>query len=178
MALTATVGSASADSYADEDYARAYFVKTPFNATWQALGSDLQEYWLRSAMLPIEEQDYMGRRTNNSDVLQALQFPRIASYNRAGLSNAADTWEDKQGRVWATDAIPTPVKDAQCEQALAMSQNGEYLSDRYKSKEISDGETTLTLNTGRDLGALCPKAKLLLRPFLAIESGNGRVERN
>lgn len=178
MALTVTVGSASADSYASESEARTYFAKTPFNAKWQALGPDLQEFWLRSAMLPIEAQQYMGRRANNSNVLQSLQFPRIASFNRAGLSNAADTWQDKQGRVWATNVIPAPVKDAQCEQALAMAENGEYLSNRYKNKEISDGETTLTLNTGRDLGTLCPKARLLLQPFLAVESSNGRVERN
>lgn len=180
MALIVTAGSATAESYADEAYARTHFAKTPRNAQWQALGADLQTYWLRQAMLCIDAQSYIGSRSNPLDgVKQALEFPRKATFQR-GSNNftGSGTWQDKKGREWTDTDIPDDLKIAQCEQALAMAENDQFLNDKYKTRRITAGQAELEINTGRDLGTLCTIARLHLKPFLTHSKGSSRVERN
>lgn len=180
MALNVTAGSATAESYADETYARTHFGKTPRNARWQALGADGQTYWLRQAMLCIDAQSFLGSRSNPTDgVKQALEFPRKATHLRgSNRVTGSATWQDRKGRDWTDTDIPEDVKIAQCEQALAMAENDQFLNDKFKTRRITAGQAELEINTGRDLGTLCTIARLYLKPFLTHSKASGRVERN
>lgn len=180
MALIITPGAADAESYADEDYARAYFTTTPRNARWIALGAPSQAIWLRQAMLCIDSQEYIGHRSNPTEgVTQALEFPRKASHllNRSDYTGGT-TWEDRRGRKWTDTEVPADIKKAQCEMALALAENDQYFSNRHKSRTISAGDAQIEIAVGKDLGTLCPLAYHLLKPFLARTKGSGRVERN
>lgn len=180
MALIVTAGAANAESYADETFARTHFAKTPRNDRWLALGADAQTYWLRQAMLCIDAQSFLGSRSNPTDgVKQALEFPRKATHLRGSSRvTGSATWQDKKGREWTDTDIPNDLKIAQCEQALAMAENDQYLNNRYKSRRITAGQAELEINTGQDLGTLCPIARLYLKPFLTHSKASSRVERN
>lgn len=180
MALIVTPGSADAESYADEDYARAHFVKTPRNAKWLALGAMAQTAWLREAILCIDAQDYLGSRSNPIEgEEQALEFPRKATH-LSGSNNftGGSSWEDRRGREYEDDEIPEDVKKAHCEMALALAENDQYLNNRHKARRINAGNAEIDIAVGKDLGTLCPLAYFLLKPFLARTKGSGRVERN
>lgn len=173
MALTVTIGSASADSYGTQEEAVAYFASTGRTDRWAVIvNAARDESLLRLAMLIIEAQDYLGERVNTSGVMQALEFPRkVTNYRgRDPLLLGGTTWTDKRGREWTSLVIPTPIKHAQFEQALAMGENEQWFNDRYAAQEVSAGNTTVKVRVGSDLG-LCLAAKLLVRPFLASSQG-------
>ncbi len=178
MALTVTIGSATADSYNSEDEAVAYFLATGRNDRWTAIvNAGRSESALRLGMLLIEAEDYMGERANTSNVMQSLEFPRKATNYRGrdATLQGGTTWTDKRGREWTSLVIPTPIKHAHLEQSLAMAENNQWLNDRYSGQEVSAGSTTVKVRVGSDL-KLCLAAKVLVRPFLA--SAQGGVIRN
>lgn len=173
MALTVTIGSTTADSYGTQEEATAYFTSTGRADRWTAIvNAARDESSLRLAMLLIEAQDYIGERANASGVMQSLEFPRsVTNYRgRDATTLGGTTWTDKRGREWTSLVIPTPIKHAQFEQALAMAENDQWLNDRYSKQEVSAGNTTVKVRVGSDL-ALCLAAKLLVRPFLAATHG-------
>ena len=177
MPVTTTVASATADSYADVAYADAYFLKTLRLAEWNVIkniDSNAQDQALFDAMLGIEAQDYVGERATDG---QALQWPRIGQSRRRRVSAGTTTLGlyDLRGRAWNSDAIPSPVKDAQCEQALALATNPHWLNDRYKSKTVSVGDTVLEVAMPADLGKLCRAAMLKLDGLLLSGGGVQRL---
>lgn len=186
MALDTTIGGTASDSYADANFATTYFTSIGKLADWQtyATSSTIAEQLLRRAMQAIENQDYLGGRANSdaeNGNYQALEFPRRASFH-VGRNVATDgaSWTDKRGRIWADDEIPTPIKQAQCEQALSFGQVGNVLAnDQYKRITTRAGSTTLERKTAEDYGPnwISPDAKMLLSPFLARGKGNGRTAR-
>lgn len=178
MALTTTIGSASADSYGTTEGAIAYFASTGRAARWAVVvDAGRDEHVLRFAMSYLEAMDYLGERANTDGVKQALEFPRVVTVyrGREATTLGGTTWTDKRGREWTSSVIPTPITQAQYEQALAMAENEQWFNDRYSSQEITAGGATVKVRVGSDL-ALCLAAKLLVRPFLA--SSYGGVIRN
>lgn len=179
MALNATDGNASAEVYADEAYALAYFATHLLKDRWQAVvdkGKDAAA--LLAAMPILEDQEYMGLRSTTT---QALEFPRTAPYiNRtaeAATSIVEDSWTDKRGRVWLSDETPKPVKQAHCELALIVGENEDWFEHRYKEKAIKTGETKITARVGRELVGLPNAVFRLLRPFLLNDRESGRTIR-
>lgn len=163
MALVVTVGGASSTSYADADFAGQYFASTGRQAEWELVANDADK-WLFDAMAFMERPGYVGMRAATT---QALEFPRKYGVRQdENDSVTAETLTDLLGRTWAVTAIPTPVKQAQCEQAFALSQNKAYTENRYTRQTVSAGGTELSVATVKDLD-LCPQAARLLAPFLS-----------
>lgn len=181
MALDTTVGGANADSYASEVEALAYFTETNRQATWTALiNASSAEALLRDAMLFIEAQTFIGARANLNDVMQALEFPRRSTH-AIGITRPTtdgELWTDRKGRQWENDVIPQPVKDTQCEQALAMAQSGVFtVATPYKRRIIRSSKGEIEYGASAEAGTLCRRAQLLLQPFLTMSGGVGRSMR-
>lgn len=171
MALVTTAGASNANSYADTTFADAYFLATGRATEWAAVAQP--EGQLLQVMRSLENQKFIGSRAT---VEQALEFPRIGVYQRQpGTIATAPTvgsWTDKSGRVWANDVVPDPIKQAQCEDALAKGSSGTvWTSDLYKRQIIQNKDGLIELNTKADLGSTSSAALDLLAPFL---SGGGR----
>lgn len=102
MALVTTVGGASSDSYVSLADADTYFASGSHlqSAVWLALDDTAQETALRTAARDLDRLRYFGHKASTT---QSLEWPRVYR----GL--------------WFADAIPTAIKQAQMEQALARS---------------------------------------------------------
>lgn len=168
MALVTTAGSASANSYGDSDGASAYFLATGRQAEWDAAVAGMAESWLLRAMPFVEAQDYIGVRATTE---QALAFPRVGSNQQrnivqvSGLSQTYGLY-DLRDRFFASNAIPTPVINAQYEQAFALAKNANWSDDRYESQTIAAGDTSIEVRNSRQLGKLCKLAMLQLDGLL------------
>ncbi len=177
MAVTTTIAGASSDSYADVAYADAYFLKTGRVSQWDTIkdvSGNAQDQALFDAMLGIEAQDYIGERATDG---QALQWPRIGNRRRRRVEAGTTSLGlyDLRGRSWNSNEIPSPIKNAQCEQALALGMNTSWLDDRYVRQEVTAGSTTLQVATAKDLGKLCSAARLLLDGLILTGGGVRRL---
>lgn len=171
MALDTTVGGAAAVSYADVAYANAYFARTGRKDAWDGLGgAPAKEALLLEAMLPMDNLEFLGTRAANT---QALEWPRDLVYVRGQyhyMPTVTTGWQDRRGRAWTKDAIPDPVKQAQCEYALALGLNPGILDNAQDEvTSIRTGRTTVNMRMPNQQ-AVFYRAKQLLRPFLAVDS--------
>lgn len=166
MALVTTVGAANAVSYADENYAETYFsIRPEAQSRWKAvIGDTGGEELLLQAMLILESRTYIGAKADDD---QSLEFPRYGGpILRCSDYVLTDELRDFRGRVWPITAIPEPLKQAQCELALALGENKERLDDKYLAKTVKGGSTTTRVAVGRDLPRLTPVVAMLLKPFI------------
>jgi len=180
MALVTTAGSASANSYGDEAGASAYFLATGRQQEWDTAVAGMAESWLLRAMPFLEAQDYIGMRITTE---QALQFPRVGStqgQRRMQISGLSSTYGfyDLRNRFYASNAIPTPVINAQYEQALALAQNRNWSDDRYESQTVAAGDTSIEVRNSRQLGKLCKLAMLQLDGLLLTGGSVRRLMRS
>lgn len=100
MAIDATAGGASSNSYVSLEEADDYFEVHPQAAAWAALTEIEKETGLRRAAFQIDQLRFHGRRRLST---QALQWPR-----------------DYKG-LWPL--IPPAIRNAACEQAVAIARN-------------------------------------------------------
>jgi len=108
MALDATPGSASANSYVTLTEAEAYFADRLRVDAWTSASAADKEKALLTACRHLERHRYWdGGGPAFTDPHQRLAFPRKRDTNAAG-----------------DYIIPQPVKDAQCEEALALLGRG------------------------------------------------------
>ena len=122
----------------------------------------------------IEMQEFLGIRVSDD---QVLEFPRYGGAVK-GWPSASSGWpwhgqwrptdklRDLRSRIWPTDAIPEPVIQAQCEQALAIALNRRWFDDRYKSEKIAMATAEIEVANAKELGTLSRAAWLKLQPFL------------
>lgn len=125
--LTATVGSASANTYATVTEARTYFASRLGGEQWPTGDEDQEGRALLTAMRILEGLRFKGRRV---DTVQALCWPREANNPQERGRTLAGEWPEiagagqglytADGRFFDSDEIPQPIKDAQCEIAYAM----------------------------------------------------------
>ena len=162
--LDTTVGGATANSYADVTFATAYLANKRDTTSWPAGATD-QEELLLEAMGPVESKEYWGIIANAT---QALQFPR---------EDVGDTegFYDSRGRRWLATAIPTPIKEAQVEIALAIAQG--RLTVTATAARVVEYETTglrakLAAEGGSD-SDLPGNIEALLAPFVVKAASVG-----
>jgi hypothetical protein len=177
MALVTDIGSATANSYADTTFATAFFTSIGLLSDWTTYNGGDDEEMLLRAMAVIESKDYMGSRANNDGIKQALEFPRCVTHylgvDPTRLSGT--TWTDKRGKEWTDSEIPTPIKQAQCWQAMVIAVD-EYrlVNEPDDVSSIRTGRVTVTLKeSGLTQKANRAKREVdtLLRKFLASENG-------
>ena len=138
--MSITVGE---NSYIDIDGADEYFAGRLHAKSWTGADTETKEKALKQATRQIDRQRLKGNKTNPS---QPLAFPRYP-----------DT------------EIPEAVKEACCEEALALLERGN--SQRWKLQQegvqsFSLGNMSETYAPGAGKGLLSQEAKELLRPWL------------
>ena len=131
------------ESYCTIEEANAYFSGRLHAESWGQADDETKEKALRQATKTIDRQPLRGRKTETG---QALAFPRYP-----------DT------------EVPEVVKEACCEEALAMLERGNSQRRKLQQEGVQSfslGNMSETYAAGAGKGLLSQEAKELLRPWL------------
>jgi len=131
------------NSYIDIAGANEYFAGRLHAEVWEQADESTKEKALRQATRAIDRQPLRGRKTETG---QALAFPRYP-----------DT------------EIPEVVKEACCEEALALLERGNSQRRKLQQEGVQSfslGNMSETYAAGAGKGLLSQEAKELLRPWL------------
>ena len=129
LALVATPGSASANTYAlVADVTTLAETMLPVPTAWGQQGPDLQARACATATRLLDRLPWVGERVTTT---QALAWPRYGAYSPDGL-------------LLASDAIPQPVQHATARLALWLVEQDED----PESRGDLDGLTALSLGSG------------------------------
>ena len=130
-------------SYCTIEYADEYFKNRLHAESWSGADSETKEKALKQATKTIDRQPLRGRKTNPE---QELAFPRHP-----------DT------------EIPAAVKEACCEEALALLERGNSQRRKLQQEGVQSfslGNMSESYAAGAGKGLLSQEAKELLRPWL------------
>jgi hypothetical protein len=131
------------NSYIDIDGADEYFAGRLHAESWSGADSETKEKALRQATKEIDRMPLKGRKATDT---QELAFPRYP-----------DT------------EIPEAVKEACCEEALALLERGNSQRHKLQQEGVQSftlGNMSETYITGAGKGLLSQEAKELLKPWL------------
>ena len=131
------------NSYIDVAGANEYFGRRLHAEVWEQADESTKEKALRQATRSIDRMPLRGRKT---DLHQPLAFPRYP-----------DT------------EIPEAVKEACCEEALAILESGNSQRRKLQREGVQSftlGNMSETYIAGAGKGLLSQEAKELLRPWL------------
>ena len=130
-------------SYCTTEYANEYFSGRLHAESWGQADNETKEKALQQATRAIDRQHLNGRKATDT---QELAFPRYP-----------DT------------EIPEAVKEACCEEALAMLERGNGQRRKLQQEGVQSfalGNMSETYVAGAGKGLLSQEAKELLRPWL------------
>ena len=130
-------------SYCTIEYADEYFTNRLHAESWFEADDSTKEKALKQATKAIDRQPLRGRKTNPE---QELAFPRHP-----------DT------------EIPAAVKEACCEEALALLERGNSQRRKLQQEGVQSfalGNMSETYAAGTGKGLLSQEAKEILRPWL------------
>jgi len=164
MAIDATVGSPTMNSYVTAAEAAAYFAQR-LNATAWAANASKQEPGLVQARRRLDAESYLGQRVSPT---QTCAWPR---------DNETDpiTGEDLVGTT-----VPSSVKDAQCEMWLALvAADGDLFADTGMEafSQVTVGPLAVTLRDDTLASDLPIMVERLLAPYLISSGGSFRLVR-
>lgn len=118
MAIVATEGGVSSNSYVTEAEANVYFEGRLSPEKYTSATTDIQQRALRTATITLDARvDWIGD-VKDQTTPQALAWPRV-------YDDSIPTPEDI---LVLGEAIPKDLKNAQCELALYLLTNGEPTS--------------------------------------------------
>ncbi|MFA5092029.1 MAG: DnaT-like ssDNA-binding protein [Candidatus Paceibacterota bacterium] len=173
LALVDTVGAEDANTYISVEDATAYFAYRLNCTEWTAASNDLKCQALFMACKIIDRLNFKYQRANplyaESQELQALAFPRSGA-----------PMHDRHVMYVLTDGvveyiIPQDIKDAQCEQALALLKKSSVSAlkkEGIASQSIGDVSITfagdVSLETPQSR-SLCSDAMAILRTWINTE---------
>lgn len=166
MALDATIGGATANSYQDRTEAGLYFADHLYAADWGA-DTARQDKALIMACRRLEQEEYVGQRATTT---QALSWPRA---NTDDITSDFEL-EDLYGNGHDSATIPRDIKYAHCEVALAylvsdISGSGSSLS-AAGLKALDLGPIKLDFGSGESIltGDLPTAALQYLKRFRVV----------
>ncbi len=161
MALDATVGGASANSYATRTEGDAYFADRLNSTDWTGATSGNKDAALVTATRRIDEETFLGLKASTT---QALKWPRVDV-------------QDEDGNYFASDSIPERVKQATFIVALELLR-ADFLAENYMNNYefLSTGNFQFKQFTQQSAGRLPAEALRLLRQVMTSGSG-GRLVR-
>jgi hypothetical protein len=166
MAIDATVGGVSANSYVTLDEAYDYFAAHPYASAWITAGDTgafAQEALLIQAALWVDqlEPEFEGSRAATT---QALAFPR------SGVRDAG-------GTALGDDVVPLFVKRAQYEAVLAIANENPFADTGLEGfKRVKVGPIEIETRA-RGAGSLPSHVRRFLRPVLGLGSLQFRIVR-
>lgn len=129
LVLDATVGTATANSFASRVQADAYFLTRPFADAWTAASATLQDQALIFATTLLNALKWKGGKgmTNASALTQALAWPRQWTPTLeadAQPEYVTEYFIDLTIGYYSSLSIPTPIVQATCELALEILKAG------------------------------------------------------
>lgn len=166
MPLDATIGGASSNAYCDASRAQLYFDTRLNTAAWDAAIAATRDKALMAATARLEQERYVGYKASSA---QALAWPR-------------QYVEDKDGSLYASSAMPTPVVAAVCELALHLLNGGTtdvlVPSALEQFDAVSVGPLDITPRKDAPAaGSLPPQVVRCLAGLFAIPPGVTRLAR-
>jgi hypothetical protein len=161
--IKATLGADDANSYVDGTYAAAYFATRLGAETWTAAATVDQERALITACRNIEVgRVAINRYIADYDPLAPYQIDQALSFPRQKDRDASGAY-----------IIPEPIKQAQCEEALALLS---FLTEHQRRRRLQAAGVTsfsvdgLSETYGKPEGASSPllslEARQLVAPYL------------
>jgi len=160
--MAITVGT---DSYATLPEASAYLAARLGTSAWNTADEATREKALKQATKAIDRQPLLGRK-KDLDTPQTLEFPRcyvVPPTPDSYISDVITRW-------WCETDVPQAVKDAQCEEALALLERegtARLKLQREGVETMSVGGLSETYAKGAGRGLLSHVAREFLRPYLA-----------
>ena len=174
--LVDTVGSSTANSYATVAECTTYLDERLNAGAWTtavAAAADDDVRALIQATRMIDLLTFEGQPTNplngtSTGTTQALKFPRYSVDNDAG-------W------VWESDVIPQPVKDATCELALYLLNQGTTDPTQPTGLEgfesVQVGALNVTPRRGFSASDIPDYIRKILSPLLSGSRNTARLYR-
>jgi hypothetical protein len=161
MALDATVGGASSNSYVTQADATTYFGHR-FDATeWTNASSDNRNIALMMATARLDQEEYTGLRVDDD---QRLKWPRYGVY-------VDNVYQEET-------AVPRPIKEATYELALAFLKDSTLLADTglegFQSVKLGELDVTPRFRSG---GTLPANVERLLRGLKTTLAYTGWLRR-
>lgn len=150
VSLVATVGSSSANSYVSVADADEYFENLLSFDSWDGLSDDTKGRALISATAALEQLSFWGLAVTTT---QALKFPRVY----LGASDGT--------------TIPTPVKAACCEHALALALASAAGQTGESERQQMRAEGVLSWSMGNRSESLAPLSSGSAEASMAQFSG-------
>ena len=138
--MSITVGE---NSYIDIEEADEYFTGRLHAESWGETDNSTKEAALKQATRAIDRQPIRGRKSNKD---QTLAFPRYPEIE-----------------------IPEAVKEACCEEALALLERGNSQRRKLQQEGVQSftlGNMSETYAPGAGRGIMSQEAKELLKPWL------------
>jgi hypothetical protein len=162
MPLDATVGGPSSNSYLTRAAAAEYFERRLRTSARDGADGTDQDLALMTAASRLDQEEFEGYRSTNE---QAMKFPRSGT-------------TDADGRTYASDAIPQPVKDAQCELALLLLETDALKQSRLSNfTSLKIGPLEIVPKQPQSNGSLPAQVVRLLAHLLASSPGTIRMVR-
>jgi hypothetical protein len=168
VTITATVGSASANSYATLAEAETYMEARLNGTLWDASTDDNKNRALVEAARELDPLGWDGYRVDDT---QAMSWPRSWVVNP----------DDPNRDYYGSTTVPQRVKDAQCELAFQFIKSGvtdvaaQDPYDYITEKKIDVLVTKYAPPGSRPRGlARYPRVMKLIRPLLVASSGISR----
>lgn len=152
------------DAYIDITGADTYFAGRLYADAWTNATDTDKEKALKQATKTIDRQPLKGRPV---DLSQPLAFPRCYLAPGAPLSQYRF---DLLPGWWCETEVPQAVKNATCEEALALLERGNSQRRKLQQEGVqsaSIGNLSETYAPGSGRGLISQEAKELLRPYLA-----------
>lgn len=166
MPLDATPGGANSNAYCDAPRAQLYFDTRLNTSAWDAAIAATRDKAIMAATARLEQERYVGYKATSA---QALAWPR-------------QYVQDKDGRLYASSAIPVPVINACCELVLHLLNAGTTDALIPSALEQFDAVTVgpLDITPRKDApaaGSLPPQVVRCLAGLFAVPPGVTRLAR-
>lgn len=124
MALDATIGGVSANSYIDEADAELYFANVINSDAWDAATAPNRKAALITASRLLDQNvNYFGFIAADT---QALRWPRTSAFTQDGVE-------------YSDAIIPEKLKNIVCDLALTILDNGGYTGATNQFKQLNIG---------------------------------------
>lgn len=167
-ALDNSIGGSTANSYVDMDAAESYLDSRLNADAWTGANSDDKTRALLMAAKRLDTENWLGERVT---ITQRLAWPRIgvAKVDGVGIGYGGFygySWGWGYGEQYLTTEIPQPVKDAQCELALAYLEGFDESGDDAIDSFSADG-VSVKHRQSRPDGGLPPKVTQLISGLIA-----------
>ena len=159
MALDATIGGASSNSYVLRADATAYFGDRLDTTEWDDASNASMDSALVMATLRLDQEEWVGTRADED---QNLKWPRYGVY--------------VDGIYQDSDAIPRPIEEATYELALAILKDTTLLADTglegFANVKLGELDVTPRFREG---GTLPAEVERLLRGLKTSSAYTGRL---